>query len=69
MVMALWLQSINVHVDRQATYTDTSTRIISMEVALCLQSVNVVDRQAAFTGTSTRISSMVMALWLQSVPM
>ena len=36
------LQSVAV-VDRQATFTDTSTRISSMEIALCLQSVTVVD--------------------------
>ena len=41
--MALGLQSVTV-VDRQATFTGTSTRISSMEVALCLQSVAVVDR-------------------------
>ena len=45
--MALWLQSVIV-VDRQATFTDTSTEISSMEVALCLQSVAVVNRQATF---------------------
>ena len=53
--------------DRQTTYTDTSTRISSMEIALCLQSVAVVNRQATFTDTSTRISSMEIALYLQSV--
>ena len=51
-------------VDRQATFTDTSTRISSMVIALCVQSVAVVDRQATFT---TRMSSMELALWLQSV--
>ena len=45
--------------DRQATYTDTSTRISSMGVTLCLQSVAVMDLQATFTNTSTRISSSV----------
>ena len=30
-------------VDREATFTDTSTRISSMEIALYLQSVTVVD--------------------------
>ena len=58
----------SVFLDRQATYTDMSTRISCMVMALWLQSVTVVDRQATFTGTSTRISSMVMALWLQFVP-
>ena len=47
--------------------TDTCTRIGSMVIALCLQSVAVVDRQATFTDTSTRISRMVIALWPQSV--
>ena len=65
MVIALCLQSVAV-VDRQATFTDTSTRISSMVIALCPQSVAVVDRQATFTDTSTRISSMVIALYLQS---
>ena len=53
--------------DCRQTYTDTSTRISSMEIALCLQSVAVVDRQATFTDTSTEISSMEVALCLQSV--
>ena len=48
----------------QATFTDTSTRISSMEG---LQAIILVDRQANFTDTSTRISSMKAALWLQSV--
>ena len=51
-------------VDQQATFTDTSTRISSMEISLKLQALAVVDRQATFI---TRISSMVIALWLQSV--
>ena len=38
-----------------------------MEIALCLQSVDVVNRQATLTDTSTGISSMEIALWLQSV--
>ena len=38
-----------------------------MELALWLQSVDVVDRKATFTDTSTRISSMEIALCLQSV--
>ena len=76
MVMALWLQTVTVWtdkpltlilVDRQATYTDTSTRISSIKIALCLQSIAVVDRQATFTDTSTKISSMDVALCLQSV--
>ena len=54
-------------VDRKATFTDASTEISSMEVALCLQSVAVVDRQDTFTYTSTTIRCMVMARWLQSV--
>ena len=62
MVMALRLQAVT-GVDRQATYTDTSTKISSMEVTLCLQSVAVVDRQA----TSTEIRSMEVPLCLQSV--
>ena len=36
MEVALWLQSVAV-VERQATFTGTSTRIGSMEVALWLQ--------------------------------
>ena len=58
MVIALCLLSVAV-VDRQATFTDTSTRISSftdtstrissMEIALCLQCVAVVDRQATCT--------------------
>ena len=52
---------------RQATYTDTSTKISSLEVTLFLQSVAVVNRQATFTDTSTRISIMEIALYLQSV--
>ena len=40
-------------------YTDTSTRISSMEVTLCLQSVTVINRQATFIDTSIRISSYV----------
>ena len=44
-----------------------ATRISSIEIALCLQSVAVVDRQATFTDTSTEISSMEVALCLQSV--
>ena len=54
-------------VDQQATLRDTSTKISSMVIALCLQSVAVVDQQAIFTDTSTRISSMVKALCPQSV--
>ena len=42
--MALWLQSVAV-VDRQATFTDTSSEISSIEVAQCLQSVAIMDRQ------------------------
>ena len=38
-----------------------------MELALWLQSVDVVDRKATFTDTSTRISTMDVALWLQSL--
>ena len=41
-VVGVWLQAVTV-VDRQATFTDTSTRISSMKVALWLQSVAVVD--------------------------
>ena len=41
-------------------HTDTSTRISSMEVTLCFQSVAVMDLQATFTDTSTRISSSVL---------
>ena len=51
----------------QATFTDTSNRTSSMEVALLLQSPAVVDRQATFTDTSTRIGSMVIAVCLQFV--
>ena len=47
-------------VDRQATYTDTSTRVSSMEVILCLQSVAVVDRKATFKDTSTSSDSYVL---------
>ena len=50
--------------DTHGTFTDTSTKISSMEVAQWLQSVDIVDRQATFTDT---ISSMVIALCLQSV--
>ena len=53
--------------DWQDTFTDTSTRISSMVIALCLKSVAVMDRQDTFTDTSTRISSMLITLWLQSV--
>ena len=35
MEIALYLQSVVV-MDRQATFTDTSTEISSMEIALCL---------------------------------
>ena len=42
MVIALWPQSVAV-VDRQLTFTDTSTRISSMVIALCLQAVTVMD--------------------------
>ena len=58
---------LSISLSRQATFTGTSTRISSMEIALCLQSVTVVDCQANFTSTSTTISYIVMALWLQSV--
>ena len=54
--MNMWLQSVTVWTDKPLT--DTSIKISSMEVALCLQSVPVVDRQATFIDTSTRISSM-----------
>ena len=40
MEIALWLQSVAV-VDRQATFTDTSIRISSIMIAVCLQSVVV----------------------------
>ena len=60
--MALWLQSVAV-VDRQATFTDTSSEISSIEVAQCLQSVAIMDRQAIYTDTSTEISNMEIALW------
>ena len=55
MELALCLQSVDV-VDRQVTFTDTSTRISSLELALCLQSVDVVDRKATFTDTFTRVA-------------
>ena len=40
MMMALWLQSVTL-VDRQATFTGTSTRISSMVMTLWLQFVPV----------------------------
>ena len=43
MVIALWLLSEAAVVDRQATFTDTSTRISSMVMALCLQFAAVMD--------------------------
>ena len=63
--MALWLQSVTI-VDGQATFTGTSTRIISMVMALWLQS-EIMDRQATIIDTSTDISSREVALCLQSV--
>ena len=36
MEIALYLQSVVVMAVRQATFTDTSTEISSMEIALCL---------------------------------
>ena len=63
MEIALCLQSVAV-VDRQATFTDTSTEIRSMKVpSLC----GCHGRQATFTDTATWISSMEIALFLQSV--
>ena len=61
-MVLLWLQVVTI-VGRQADFTDTSTRITSMEVVLRLQAVTVVDRQATFTDTSTRISTIEVALW------
>ena len=61
------VDAVCICVDQQATYTDTSTGISSIEIALCLQSVAIVDRQATFTDTFTKISSMEVTLCLQSV--
>ena len=60
MEIALCLQSVAV-VDRQATFTDTSTEIRSISLCGCH------GRQATFTDTATWISSMGIALFLQSV--
>ena len=65
MDIAVCLQSVTV-VDRQVTFTGTSTRISSMVMALWLQSVTVC-RQATFTDHFARISSMEVTLYLQSV--
>ena len=52
-------------VDRQATFTDTSTRISSIVIVQWPRSVAVMDRQDTFT--DTRICSMLIAQWPQSV--
>ena len=56
--MNMWLQSVTVWTDKPLT--DTSIKISSMEVALCLQSVPVVDRQATFINTSRAITMLLI---------